>query len=190
MITITFLITEGFADWEPALLSATARGWYGCQIRWVSPGGAAVTSAGGMRVTPEGDLSGPATDALVVVGGTAWRAADAPDAGPAVRAAAAAGAVVAGICDGTRALAGAGLLDRVAHTSNDAATLEVPGYAGASRFRASAAAVRDGHIVTAAGTAPVSFMAEVMAALGLADDNLSYYLGLLAAEHGAARRAA
>jgi hypothetical protein len=47
-------------------------------------------------------------------------------------------------------------------------------------------AVVDGKIVTAAGTAPVSFMAGVMQTLGLKDDNLKYYLGLHAAEHQAA----
>jgi hypothetical protein len=51
-------------------------------------------------------------------------------------------------------------------------------------------ALRDRNIVTAPGTAPVSFMAEVMAALGRADANLAHWRGMLAAEHRDARRAA
>jgi putative intracellular protease/amidase len=145
-----------------------------------------------MRVTPDAALREVTeTDALIVIGGTAWRSPDAPEIAGALAWASETGRVVAGICDGTRALASAGLLDRVAHTSNDSDTLDVPGYGGAARFRASPTAVRDRTIVTAPGTAPVSFMAEVMAALGLADDNLAYWRGMLAAEHqGPARRAA
>ena len=47
-------------------------------------------------------------------------------------------------------------------------------------------AVLDGRIVTAPGTAPVSFMGAVMQTLGLKDDNLQFYLGLHGAEHKAA----
>lgn len=100
-----------------------------------------------------------------------------------VQAARDAGKVVAGICDGTLALAKTGLLDTVAHTSNSAENLSPTGYAGATLYRDTPSAVIDGKVVTAPGTAPVSFMAGVMQALGLRDGNLDYYLGLHAAEH-------
>jgi len=180
MPRITFLLTPGFADWEYAMLAATARSWYGCETHFAVPGGGAVTSAGGLTTAdlPAFDPA-QAGDALILVGGTAWRAAP-----PALDLALVPDSTVIGaICDGTRAAATAGLLDRAAHTANDADTLDVEGYGGAARFVQSAAALRDGRIVTAAGTAPVSFMAEVLAALGLADDNLGYYRRLLAAEH-------
>jgi transcriptional regulator GlxA family with amidase domain len=191
MTTITLILTQGYADWEGALLGAVARSFYGMTTRWVTPDGAPVTSSGGLTVAPDGPLTGIGeTDALVVLGGRAWRAPDTPDVAGALAWAAETGRVVAGICDGTRALASAGLLDRVAHTANDADTLDVAGYAGAARFRASPVALRDRNIVTAPGTAPVSFMAEVMAALGRADANLAHWRGMLAAEHRDARRAA
>jgi hypothetical protein len=87
---------------------------------------------------------------------------------------------------GTLALAGAGVLDGVRHTSNDAANLVPTGYRGETLYQEQPAAVVDGRIVTAAATAPVSFMAGVMQTLGLRDDNLDYYLAMHAAEHKAA----
>jgi hypothetical protein len=44
-------------------------------------------------------------------------------------------------------------------------------------------AVMAERIVTAPGTAPISFMAQMLEGLGLADANLDHYLALLAAEH-------
>jgi hypothetical protein len=48
----------------------------------------------------------------------------------------------------------------------------------------------DDRIVTASGTSPVSFMGKVLEALGLADPNLDFYLGLHAAQFGGALRKA
>ncbi len=184
MTKITFLLSNGFADWEYASLAATARSWYGVETAFVTPAGGAVTSAGGLA-TADLDRLDPANvgDALVLIGGTAWRQ-DPPKIGVALDALGE-NVVIGAICDATRALAGAGLLDGVVHTSNDADTLDVEGYDGAASFVPGPKAVRDGRIVTAAGTAPTSFMAELLAALGLADDNLTFYRGLLALEHAA-----
>jgi putative intracellular protease/amidase len=93
------------------------------------------------------------------------------------------GLVVGGICDGTRALAMSGLLDQTGHTGNSPDGLVDTGYAGRSNYWDVPHAVLTNRIVTAPGTAPVSFMAEIMEGLGLADLNLDFYLGLLAAEH-------
>jgi putative intracellular protease/amidase len=143
---------------------------------------------GGLRATPDASLAEAMrkADALVVAGGTVWRSPEAPDIVQTLREAAASGKIVAGICEGTRALAGAGLLNGADHTSNDAETLAVPGYKGAARFRQSAKALRDGAIVTAPGTAPVSFAAEVPAALGLGGGEVGHSFALYGAEHQAA----
>ncbi|MNY63599.1 hypothetical protein D3C86_2005790 [compost metagenome] len=45
-------------------------------------------------------------------------------------------------------------------------------------------AVADQRVITAPGTAPVSFTKEVLRALGIADDNLAAYLAMHGAEHG------
>lgn len=193
MTTIVTVLTDGFADWETALLNAAARSYYGIETLFAAPGGQPVVSSGGLNVTPQltlEDIDFDALDALVVCGGTIWQQADAPDLTPLLRAAQTRGKVVGVICDATLAAAKAGLLDSVAHTSNGAGHLDATGYKGKSLYRDVPHAVSDQRIVTAPGTAPVSFMAEIMGALGLADDNLAFYLGLYAAEHRPAAKAA
>jgi putative intracellular protease/amidase len=148
---------------------------------------------GGMKVTPDialSDLDGAGYDALIVCGGGAWEQADPPDVSGVLQKAAADGKVVAGICAGSHQLAKAGLLDDAAHTSNSLADLEATGYRGGAHYRDTSEAVRDGRIVTAAGVAPVSFMASVMDALGLRDGNLDFYIGLHAAQYGTIQKAA
>ena len=189
MTTIVTILTEDYADWETALLNAAARSYFKIETRFATPGGKPVTSSGGLKVMPDlavEDIDVGAIDALVVNGGAAWSQADAPDISAVLIAARDAGKTVAGICDGTLALARAGLLDAVAHTSNSTDNLSPTGYRGAAQYRDQPDAVVAGKIVTAPGTAPVSFMGGVLETLGLRDDNLNYYLGMYAAEHRAA----
>ena len=193
MTRIVTVLTEGFADWEIALLNAVAKGFYGMETSFASPGGRPVTSMGGMRVAPELAVEAldPATfDALVVYGGAAWKRTDAPDISDIARRTHAAGKLVAGICDGTFALAKTGLLDGIAHTSNGVGYLDETGYSGKGLYRDGPEAVTDRRIVTAPGTSPVSFMAAVMAGLGAADDRLRYYVGLHAAQFSGLQQAA
>ncbi len=99
--------------------------------------------------------------------------------------------LIGAICGGTRALASAGLLDRVQHTSNSADYLaDVSGYHGRDFYRDIPTALRAGNIITAPGTAPVSFMKTVLEALGRGSSNLDYYAGMFGAEHMVGRRAA
>lgn len=193
MTRIVTILTDGFADWETALLNAAARSFYGMETAYASPEGWPVVSSGGMSVLPDlavTDIDPAELDVLLVCGGSAWEAADAPDVTAPLRAAHAAGRIVGGICAGTLQLARAGLLDAVPHTSNAPGFLDRTGYAGAKLYRDGPQAVLAERIVTAAGTSPVSFMERVLAALGLADDNLAYYLGLHAAQFGARSLAA
>ena len=188
MTTIVTILTHGFSDWEAAMLNAGARQYFGLTTLFATPDGRPVVSAAGMKVTPDlavTDIEPTTIDALVINGGTAWSQPDAPDISAVLRDTRAAGKTVAGICDGTLALARAGLLDRVAHTSNSRENLTPTGYMGAQLYRDQPAAVLDGRIVTAPGTAPVTFMGAVLETLGLRNDELDYYLGLYAAEHRA-----
>lgn len=186
MSRIVVVLTDGFADWECGLLMASARTYYGAEIITASPGGAPVTSMGGLTVTPNADIGTIDTgtfDALVISGGTVWETGNAPDIAPLIQAANAAGKVIAGICGGTLAMARAGLLDTIHHTSNAPEFLsDVPAYRGHELYSTHPQAVRDGRIVTAAGTAPLSFTAEVYRALQIGGANLDHYMALFAAE--------
>lgn len=185
MTTIVTVLTENFADWETALLNAVARSFYGTEVRFAAPGGKAVTSSGGMRVTPDlafEDIDLDQLDALVISGGTIWQRPEAPDLKPILTAAHEKGKVIGLICDATVAGAKTGLLDKVAHTSNGEGYLDGTGYKGGRLYRDVPHAISDAKVVTAPATAPVSFMAEVMRALGIADDNLDFYVGMHAAQ--------
>ena len=189
MTTIVTILTDGFADWETALLNAVAHGFYKAETQFASPGGRPVTSSGGMKVTPElalENLDLDQLDALIVCGGSIWQSPDAPDLTTLLNAAKAKGKVIGAICDGTVAAARTGLLDTIDHTSNGEGYLDGTGYKGKAHYRTSPHAVVDQKVVTAPATAPVSFMAEVMKAVGLADDNLDYYVGMHAAQYGKA----
>lgn len=186
MTTILTILTPGFADWETALLNAGARDYYHLETRFAAPGGDMVTSSGGLRVVPHLAIEAievAAVDAILVNGGAIWSTPSAPDLGPVLRAAHEAGKVVGGICDGVLALARAGLLDTIAHTANGPESLPDTGYKGEAHFVGTPRAVRSGNIVTAPGTAPVTFMGAVFEALGLRNGDLDFYLGLYAAEH-------
>jgi putative intracellular protease/amidase len=193
MTKIVTILTEGFADWETGLLNGVARGFYGAQTHFAAPGGMPVTSTGGMKVRPDialEDVDVDGLDALVVCGGEAWQRPGAPHLTTLLAAAHAKGKVIGAICDGTVAAARTGLLDRVAHTSNGAGYLDQTGYKGKRLYRDVPHAVADRKVVTAAATAPVSFMAEIMREIGLGDGQLDFYLGLHAAEHGSRAEAA
>ena len=186
MTTIATILTEGYADWEIGLLTGAARAYFGIDVLHTAPGGKPVLSGGGLVVMPDRPsehLDSRSIDALVVVGGTAWAHDNAPDISRLLRRLRDADVLIAGICDGTRALARAGLLDEVGHTSNTPETLIETGYRGSQLYWDVPHAVSAEGIVTAPGTAPVSFAAEVLAALGRGGSDLEFFQHLLAAEH-------
>jgi putative intracellular protease/amidase len=187
MTRIVTLLTDGFADWETSLLNGAGRGFYRFDTAYASPGGRPVTSMGGMNVVPNlaiDTLDPRDFDALVICGGSGWDGPDAPDLTTVARRFHDARKLVAAICDGTVALACTGLLDTVPHTGNGVGYLDKTGYGGKAHYRDTPQAVSEDGIVTAPGTSPVAFMAAVMKALGAADDQLTYYVGLHAAQYG------
>ncbi len=190
MTSVVTILTERYADWECALAMAACRAYYGFATSIATPDGRPVTSAGGVHVTPDMSVAGidPETvDAVLVSGGNAWESDDAPDISAALQAVHARGKLVGGICAGTLALARAGLLNDVAHTSNEPGLpAKAPAYTGGARYVETPAAVRDGTVITAAGTAPITFMKSVMEALGKGGAELDFYAGVYAGEHEAA----
>ncbi|MDK1375619.1 MULTISPECIES: DJ-1/PfpI family protein [unclassified Sinorhizobium] len=184
---LAIVLTEGFADWECALLMATARTELGLDVLIATPGGTVVTSMGGLHITPHlptKTLAPAEFDALVLCGGSTWETAAAPNLTAMIHAFHGKDRVVAGICGATLALAASGILNDVDHTGNSAESLSaVAGYRGHPHYRDQPQALRSGRLVTAAGTAPVSFTAEVFHALGLGSAALDDYLSLYAKEH-------
>src|SRR5438552_3540360 len=148
MARLAIVLIDQFADWEPAFLAAAARSDLGDEVRWLSPGGHAVRSMGGLSARVDGDVEDfePAhAEALAFIGSPLWQTDESPVLTPVIRLADKAGLIVGGICGATLALGRAGLLDERPHTSNSLAYLQqhAAGYRGAAHYRDVAQAVSD-----------------------------------------------
>ncbi|WP_072805737.1 DJ-1/PfpI family protein [Rhodococcoides yunnanense] len=158
MKTIALYATDTMADWEYGYLvagiaMARAQGSDRYQLRVVSDGGGEVTTLGGIRLLPDGDLTGlDDLAALILPGGDTWGDGHARILDSAVdllkRGA---------ICGATLGLARAGVLNARPHTSNAPEFLsQATEYTGSALYR-DERAVADGTLVTAPGTAPLEF---------------------------------
>ena len=187
MTRIAIALHDDFADWEPALLMAAARGYLGVDIVTASPDGKPVTSMGGLKVTPDmayDALDPAACDALVIPGGLAWDKGVAPDFSPLIQAFRDKDKLVAGICAASSAVAASGILNDRAHTGNSLASHQRQmAYDGAAHYRDQPQAVSDRGVVTASGNAPHSFAVEVLKALDLWGPEAEEELSAFSAEH-------
>lgn len=181
---VMILLLDRFADWETPLISGIGGDFYGLTVRHVTPGGGTVRSMGGLSVTGLEDAAPREDEVIVLCGGESWTGDAPPDLAEMLRAAHGRGQTVAGICAATLALGRAGLLDGRDHTSNGLDFLRhwLSGYAATGHYQDVPHAVADGGIITAPGTAPVTFAAEVLRAAGLPPDKLDEFLAIASAE--------
>lgn len=188
MAKVAIILTPGFADWEYALIAGTGGPFYGLDVRFFSPETGKIRSQGGLVTVISHELADIpewSPEVVTVISGTVWTTDAAPDLDGLLKAHHSQGGVVAGICGGTLALARAGLLDQTPHTSNNADFLKehAPKYTGAEHFCVSASAVTGERVITAPGTAPVSFAAAIFENAGLAPNAVQQFKSMLAAEH-------
>jgi putative intracellular protease/amidase len=160
---IHVLLVEGFADWEPSLLTTELARQGGWRTVTVGLERGPVRSMGGFTVLVDralGELAPENVEALVVVGSERWDKGEIPAVSRLLAAVHAAGGTVGAICGGTRAAEQAGLLAGRRYTSNAREYLPGPGYT-------EAAAVRDERVVTAGALGYVEFAAEMLVALSV-----------------------
>jgi putative intracellular protease/amidase len=170
--TVYFLVFDGFADWEAALALCEVRRPGNYEVRTVGFSMAPVLSMGGLRVTPDLTLAevDPLRAALLILpGGHMWVRGQGEAAVAAARRLHTAGAIVAGICGATLALARAGLLDTREHTSNLPGFIDeyVIAYAGRRRYDSNVLAAGQDRVITASGIGSVEFAREIIRALNL-----------------------
>lgn len=173
--TVHVAVYDTLADWEVGLATAHIGNGYwqrrpgASRVRTVGQTGEAVTTMGGLRVTPDVVLADlrPADSAMLILpGAETWlTGGNAAFAGKA-REFLDAGVPVAAICGATAGLAGEGLLDDRRHTSNAPEFLAATGYRGAHLY-VDEPVVTDGQLITASGTAPTDFAREVLSHLDL-----------------------
>ena len=112
---VLFVILEPYADWEAAYLSSAlymlGRGRF--EVKTVSLTREPVASIGGFRVLPDYDINSvPSTyEALVLIGGLAWRNEEARRIRPLVEQCRENGKVLGGICDAAAFLGTVGALN-------------------------------------------------------------------------------
>ncbi|THV29108.1 DJ-1/PfpI family protein [Glycomyces paridis] len=168
-------VYDDLADWEVGYATAHINngqwqrepGRYA--TRTVGATLAPVTTAGGMRITPDlalADLEPADSAMLILPGAGTWLTGDNAAFAAKARAFLDAGVPVAAICGATGGLAAEGLLDDRRHTSNAREFTEAFGSKGAALYQ-DAPAVTDRGLITATGIAPVDFAREVFAALDL-----------------------
>lgn len=168
--TVGLVFVEGWADWEFGMLSGSVNEWFGGKVVSLSPSTGQLKSIGGLRLTPDRGVTTSENadlNAVAVIGSDTWSETDAPDITPLLTDVLARGGIVGGICAGTLALARAGLFAGRKHTSNGAGWIEsrLKTYAGSELYQDVPYAVRDGHVVSAAGTAPGTFAITFLEAL-------------------------
>lgn len=167
------VIFEGYADWEPANALAELRRWGKREVRTVGFTSTPVVSMGGLRVLPDTELARVQPEdieLLLIPGGDLWQSGDYPrqQLAALITALERAETPVAAICAGTLVLARIGLLDSRRHTSNALEYLTEYGeaYRGTNNYER-APAVRDRHVITASGLAPVDFARAIFAELSI-----------------------
>ena len=170
---IHLILFDGYADWESANALAELRRWGKRRVRTVGFTSAPVLSMGGLRVVPDVELERVRPDdveLLILPGGDLWESGSYPHEGLAslLRTLVGSGTPVAAICAGTLVLARSGLLDTRRHTSNsrDYLTSHGGAYRGVAHYE-ELPAVRDGHVITASGLAPVDFARAIFTELGV-----------------------
>lgn len=168
MKTCIALFNDGWADWEAGPVLAGLRESLGFEVRIATPKGQAATSIGGVRAAgdfaPYHEVPLAETKVLLVIGGSdLWTERERASGSLRPATPRASSVPVGAICAATIAAGRAGLLDRRAHTSNTLAALKqhAPTYAGTPRYQDVRRAVVDGGVVTAPGSAPATFAAEV-----------------------------
>lgn len=176
MTTVAVLLYPGCAFFEIALAAETlARA--GAALRWFTPDGAPHAASNGARIGADGDLAalaGAQVAAVLVPGGDPGSILVPQDlASAALRAQAAHGALLAGICAGGLVLAAAGLLRGRRGTHNYTAehappetVATVAPYWEGLRFER-ADLVEDGRLITAQPWADRLYAATVALRLGL-----------------------
>lgn len=172
--TVLLFLLSNYADWEAGYVAAELN----CDedsnpycIKTISISNEPVHSMGGLRVLPDYSLEAVPEEyeALVLIGGTGWRASESKKIVPLVKATLQKDKPVAGICDGSVFLAKHGFLNGVRHTSNSLEDLKkyaANEYTNAQGY-VNEPAVADGNIITANGTSPLEFARLVFTKLHL-----------------------
>ena len=163
MRTVYVYVMDTMADWEVSYVMAELNSKrffrskdFDLEVKTVSYRKDPIHTMGGLSVLPDltiDEVSVDKENSLILPGSDKWNEPDTMMILELAKKFHDEGALVAAICGATVALANIGLLDERKHTSNGVGFLDMfcPKYKGTSLY-VDAPAVRDGNLVTAAGT--------------------------------------
>ena len=182
MFTIYVYVLDTLADWELGhVISELNSGRFfkkdaqRISLKTVGLTKEPVRTMGGLTILPDcviDDIAVSETSVLLLPGADTWNdsrhGAVLEKAGEFLSS----GATVCAICGATAALAGFGLLDNRAHTSNGAGFLEMisPGYKGQS-FYIDRPSVADNNLITAGATGALLWAKQIIERLGVFEAN-------------------
>ena len=171
---IVVFLFDGFSDWEISYVTPEIHKSNNYELIFFSKSNKTVRSMGGLEITPTTTLSNLDIDTLhmlILPGGIAWEKKENQEISSLIREVYEKGKIIAGICAATVYLAQLGLLDNLNHTSNGLRYLKnmAPEYLGEENYQ-DRFVVKDKHLITATGTAPIEFAREVFKTLELFDD--------------------
>jgi putative intracellular protease/amidase len=165
-------VFDGFADWEPALVSAGLQQFTDFEVITFSKDGSPVRSMGNVTVQPDTSIdkvSAASVDLLLLPGGFSWDQGGNQEIKPLVDAVLKGEKTIAAICGATAFLGQHGYLDNVKHTSNHPdyyLKVVAPNYKGRENYIMQPS-VDDANIITASGVASVEFTEEIFSHFGL-----------------------
>ena len=176
-------IFEGFADWEPAILTAGLNTYSDFEIRTFSVDGKSVKSMGNLTINPDlrlEDVNISDFDLIILPGGNKWEEGGNTEISQLIKNTFNNGKTIAAICAATTFLAKLGLYSHINHTSNglDYLKKQVPGYAGDSRY-INEPCVMDKNVITANGAAMIEFAYKIFERFGIMKkEELVWWLNL------------
>ena len=176
-------VFNGFADWEPALVTSGLNKYSDFEIRTFSVDGKMVRSMGNLEINPDFNLHQIITtdfEMLLLPGGDAWEKGKNIEIKELVLTAFNDGKMVAAICAATTFLARIGIFEKIKHTSNGLEYLkkQVSEYRADKNYVAQPA-VTDKNVITANGAAMIEFAHEIFSYYNLfKQEELKYWLGM------------
>jgi len=174
---------EGFADWEPAIVTAGLNTYSDFEIRTFSIDGKSVKSMGNLTINPDlrlEDVNISDFDLIILPGGNKWEEGGNTEISQLIKNTFNNGKTIAAICAATTFLAKLGIYSHINHTSNglDYLKKQVPGYAGDSRY-INEPCVMDKNVITANGAAMIEFAYNIFERFGIMKkEELVWWLNL------------
>lgn len=176
-------VFDGFADWEPSLVTAGLNAYGDFDIRTFSSDGNSVRSMGNLKINPDFKLEEVRItdfDLILLPGGNKWEEGGNMEISELIKDSSDNGKTIAAICAATTFLAKQGLYNKTKHTSNGLEYLknQVPGYTDDSRY-INEPCVADNNVITANGAAMIEFAYKIFEHFRiLPEKDLSFWLTL------------